>query len=65
MQFDGSLLVITDPVETVVTDTFFINAYMVLESGKGVIRNFVSKDNTYVSAACMSWMELCMNARIR
>ena len=55
---DGSLLIIADPVEVVVTDTFFINAYTVLVSGKPIIRNFEMRANTYVcpsadSPACL------------
>ena len=51
-QFDGSLLVITDPAETVVTE--FLHQCL-HGSGVGERRDpqFVSKDNTYVSAACM------------
>ena len=45
---DGSLLIIADPTEIVVTDTFFINAYTVLVSGMPLIRNFEMRQNTYV-----------------
>ena len=56
---DGSLLIIADPTEIVVTDTFFINAYTVLVSGMPLIRNFEMRQNTYVcpgavGPACLS-----------
>jgi len=45
---DGSLLIIADPIETIVTNTFFINAYTVLVSGVPIMRNFEMTKNTYV-----------------